>query len=344
MATVDYTFLANIFATVDTATTAYIGTTAAAVAADVGPIATKMFTLYLIFYGFAIYFNKTGELIMETAARLIKVGFIMHLAIAIGTYNTLISDTLIGMPDYLMGLVSGSTTTASKTVLDDILSDAINSGTAVWEQGSMLPPDANPGAYFLALIMWISALVCIGYGAFLIILSKVALAVLVGIGPMFIICLMFESTKKFFESWLGQALNYVLISMLTVAVIKLLFGMYANAAQATMTAATTSADFGLLSCVSMLILAVICFLILMQVQTIASSLAGGVSISTMGAINWALNATRNTGHAMRPTTMRNAYRGMRSDLRVTKQAGAKIATPAVWAYRKLRGGNSLAKA
>ena len=51
----DYTFLKNIFVTVDAAIGTYISSTASAVASAVGPVAKQMFLLYIIMYapGFA---------------------------------------------------------------------------------------------------------------------------------------------------------------------------------------------------------------------------------------------------------------------------------------------------
>jgi type IV secretion system protein VirB6 len=339
----DYTFLKNIFQTVDNAMSTYVASTSSSVAGAVGPVAHQMFLLYIIMYGFAMYRGMIKEPVIDAAFRAVKIALVMTLAIDLGTYSGLVSDNIQALPDYLASLVGdGGTTTDSKTTLDKILSDAINSGTVVWEQGSILPPGANPGAYMMAIIIWLSALVCVGYGAFLIILSKVMLGILLGFGPMFLICLMFESTKKFFEAWLGQALNYALVSALAIAVIKLLFGMYKNAAAATKAAAVTP-DFGILSFASMLILAVVCFLCLMQVQTVASSLAGGVSISTMGAISWAASKMRSVGDALRPSKMQKAYRGMQRDFHAMKAGGQAVASPALWAARKLRGGNSIKK-
>lgn len=339
----DYTFLASIFTTVDNATNTYIASTASSVAAAVAPVAKQMFLLYVIMYGFAMYRGMIKEPFLDAAFRLMKIALVMSLAIDIGQYSGLISNNIQGLPDYLTNLIGdGGNSIDSKTTLDKILSDAINSGTAVWQQGSVLPPGANPGAYMMAIIIWLSALICVGYAAFLIILTKVMLGVILGFGPIFIICLMFESTKKFFEAWLGQALNYALVSALTIAVIKLLFGMYKHAADATMAASTTP-DFGILSCASMLILAVVCFLCLMQVQTVASSLAGGVSISTMGAISWAAGKMRSVGGAMRPSNVQKAFRGIKRDIRAVRAGANMAASPVVWATRKLRPGNSIRK-
>jgi type IV secretion system protein VirB6 len=343
-----YTFLQNIFSTVDSATGTYISSTVSNVAAAVAPVAKQCFTLYVILWGFAMYRGLISEPIVDGAFRLMRVGIIMHFAISAGEYSGMIGNNLIALPDYLTNLIgNGGTASDSKLVLDTILSDTINVGNTLWESGSLLPPDANPGAYFMAMTVWASALICTGYAAFLIVLSKVALAVVVAMGPIFICCLMFEGTKKFFEAWLGQALNYALVSGLTVSVIKLLFGMYANVAAGTLTA-SDGAEFSFASVASLLILSVICFLILMQVQTIASALAGGVSISTMGAVNWgiaksssAARGANRTANSLRPSQMQKSYERMKAGAKADYRAAA---APVAWAHRKLSGGNSVAKA
>lgn len=339
----DYTFLQNIFLTVDTAIATYITSTTAGVAGAVAPVAKQMFVLYIMMWGFAIYRGMIKEPFVDAAFRLMKWALIGSLAVNVGLYSGIISNNIQALPDYLGGLVAnGGTTTDSKLTLDKILSDSIKSGTSVWEKGSLLPPGANPGAYMMAVIIWISALVCVGYAAFLIILCKVMLGVLLGVGPIFIICLLFEGTKKFFEAWVGQAINYALVSALAIAVIKLLFGMYEKAAAGALTA-SAAADFGILSIASMLILAVVCFLCLMQVQTVASALAGGVSISTMGAVNWATSKMKGTASAMRPSNVQKAYRGMKRDGHAMAAGGRALASPVLWAARKLRPGNSIGK-
>lgn len=340
----DYTFLQAIFSTVDAAVATYITSTTAAVAGAVAPVAKQLLTLYLFLWGFAMYRGMIREPFLDAAFRLMKIGLVMSLSINIAMYSGHISSNIQVLPDYLGALVgNGGTMTDSKDTLDKILSDAINTGSSVWEEGCLLPPGANPGAYSMAVIIWLSALICVGYAAFLIILSKVMLGVLLGIGPIFIICLMFEGTKKFFEAWIGQAFNYALISALAISVIKLLFGMYKNATGKAL-AGAGAADFGILSIAAMLLLAVICFLCLMQVQTVASSLAGGVSISTMGAINWAANKMKGMSGAMRPSNMQKSYRGMKRDARAIASGGRMAAAPVLWAARKLAPGNSLSKA
>ena len=118
------------------------------------------------------------------------------------------------------------------------------------------------------------------YGAFLYILSLVALAVLLAIGPIFIIALFFEASKPFFEKWIGMLFHYVFVVMLTAAVLGIILSVvngYITSANGSVGATTfTSKAFPIV------IISLVGALILMQVQTKASALSGGVALATMG--------------------------------------------------------------
>lgn len=345
----DYTILASIFNTANAATAHYISDTVADVCGAVSPMLHSLFLLYFMLWGFAMYRGLIQEPILDGGFRLMRVGLILHLAVNVGAYSGIISSNLANLPGYLTDLVgaggSGTAGGDSWTTLDSILSNAIDTGTAVWEQGSLLTMSIGP--YIMAVIIWGSSLICTGYAAFLMILSKVALAIIIGLGPIFIACLMFDGTKKYFEAWAGQAINYCLVSALAVATIKLLFGMYDHATAGAMALATTgdAAAFGFKSIASMLVLSVICFLVLLQVTSIASGLAGGVSVSSIGAVRWASSKAHSAAGAMRPSNIQRSIRSASRDLRAMKAGSQRISTPAKWAYRKVVGSeNTIRKA
>ena len=69
------------------------------------------------------------------------------------------------------------------------------------------------------------------YTIFLLTLSRIALSVLLALGPLFIALLFFETTKRFFESWIAQLANYALITILTVLVAALMMTLVSAAAE-----------------------------------------------------------------------------------------------------------------
>lgn len=138
-------------------------------------------------------------------------------------------------------------------------------------------------------------------GALFLVIAKVAIAILVALGPLFILALLWQPTARFFELWAGQVLNYSLTIVLFSVVFTLimqLFGGYM--AQADLDG-VQSVGYTLLG---MAIIAIVSVGILLQLPNIASGLAGGIGISywyelrTMGrAASGAARGARAAGRA-----------------------------------------------
>jgi type IV secretion system protein VirB6 len=116
---------------------------------------------------------------------------------------------------------------------------------------------------------------------FLIALSKIALTILLALGPLFICFRLFEGTRRLFDAWLMQLANYGFITVLTVLLGALLLSLLQS--YATQTSALGSAIFTV-DALDMLLVAVIVLLVLRQVMPIAAGLAGGGSLSSMGLV------------------------------------------------------------
>ena len=147
--------------------------------------------------------------------------------------------------------------------------------------------------FVLGTIILISATIVLFMAILLIDLSKIALAVLVALGPVFIMLLIFQSTRKFFESWLQQCINFGLINLLTIMVLALTGTMYVgviNTLNSTIAGTSTGGiplvtrgkEITLDMVIPILFVGLLISLLLKQVPAIASAIAGGVQISTLG--------------------------------------------------------------
>lgn len=284
-------FYTEIFAKADLSIDFFLSSTISDVAAAVTPIAQKMLLLYVILWGFAAYRGLINEYIMDGVFRILKVIVVMTFATNVALYSGTIADNIIELPDYLSSIVGGGNPTESaKNTLDRILDDGLETGSKYWDQGSLNPLTGEFAPIVLAIFTWLAVFLSTAYAAFLMILSKMALAVLVGIGPLFIIMLMFDSTKKFFEAWLAQVMNFAFVSFLTVAVVKLIFTMLASTAATTNLAASGADNLGIWTIATLILMSLIGLLVLMQVMGVASGLGGGMALSTMGAAGAAMGA------------------------------------------------------
>ena len=108
------------------------------------------------------------------------------------------------------------------------------------------------------------------YAVFLLTLSRIALSVLLAIGPLFIGLLFFESTKRFFEAWLAQLANYAFVSILTVLVAALMLHVVDVAAQQ---ALNTGGGIQIAHALRICMAAGLTFLVMRQVMPMAAALS-----------------------------------------------------------------------
>jgi type IV secretion system protein VirB6 len=260
----------------------YIGTHTAAVASALLPAAVALATIYVMIWGYLQISGQIEEPLISGAVRIFALIAIFGVALHLWLFNTLIVDTFYNAPDQLAAALVGSQTTVG--TIDEIWRSGATVADRLLANGGVFGKDF---VFYIAgfLVYLIMGLVCV-YTLFLIALSKVALSVLLALGPLFIIGLLFDSTKRFFESWVAQLANYGLITVLAVAVGALLLSIVKKFAAAT---AAVGDSIKVTDSVDMLLVAVIVFLVMRQVMPMAAGLASGIALSTYGMVSSSLS-------------------------------------------------------
>jgi type IV secretion system protein VirB6 len=109
--------------------------------------------------------------------------------------------------------------------------------------------------------------------------------VLLALGPLFIALLFFETTKRFFESWIAQLANYAFITILTVLMAALMLTLVSAAAEQ---AASVEGGIEIAHAVRVCMAAGLTFLVMRQVMPMAAGLASGLALSSFGVVSAAL--------------------------------------------------------
>jgi len=263
--------------------THYVGNNTALVSGAMGPAIFTLATLYVMIWGYLQLTGRIEEPFLTGLKRILTAGVVLGASLKMWLYNAVIVDTFYNAPTQLAGAIIGA-------------NDPVKTVDSIWEQGGAVADFLfNIGAqfavfgvgYFLAgIVVWLlMGLLCL-YTMFLIGLSHIALAVLLALGPFFIPMLFFESTKRLFDAWLAQLANYALITLLTILVAALLLQVVNSYAKQT---ASLGPDLKIVDAINMLLVSVLVFLFMRQVMPIASGLASGVALNTMGTMSRAAN-------------------------------------------------------
>jgi type IV secretion system protein VirB6 len=268
-------FFATFSSWLDAQLTGYIGNNTARLSAALEPAVVTLGTLYVMSWGYLQLTGKIEEPFMTGLRRIMLLVIVLGGALQLWLYNAVIVDTFYNAPAQLAAAVAGAASPVN--TLDVVWQAGGNVANQLWSRAGVINGDF--GFYIAGVLVWIiMGLVCC-YAMFLIALSKIALAVLLALGPLFITFRLFEGTRRLFDAWLMQLANYGFITVLTVLVGALLLTLIQS--YATQTAARGAA-LATVDALDMLLAAVIVLLVLRQIMPIAASLAGGGSLSTMG--------------------------------------------------------------
>lgn len=334
-------FYEDTFAKLNGALTTYVTDVAGNIITAITPVATTLLMIYVMLWGWSTMRGMISEPIMDGFTRIVRLSVIVALALNLGLYSGYISDFLWQSPDALAGYIASGHSDSANNIqfLDALMSKIYNLGDSYWQKGmaaGVVIPDI--GMIVIAILIWAAGIIATAYGAFLFCMAKMGLAIILAIGPIFVLLMMFEATKRFFDVWLGQALNFVFTVMLTAAGIKLIMTIIDAYLGAAATAGA-AADPSIPQAIPVIVLCIIAALVLVQVPSMASALGGGVALSTMGAVGWAYGKTKGTMAAMRPTNLKRSLNKAKSDVRIAKNAGAAVAGAPKAVYRKITGAN-----
>jgi type IV secretion system protein VirB6 len=270
----------------------YIGTNTALIASALEPAIVTLGTVYVMVWGYLQLTGRLDEPLTAGVRRLVTLAVVLGMALHLWLYNSLIVDTFYRGPAELAAVVVGSADPVA--TLDEIWSRGGAVADFLWNNGGVFSGDF--GYYVAGAVVWtLVGLLCV-YTMFLIALSSIALAVLLALGPLFLTFLFFDSTRRLFEAWLAQLANYALITVLTVLLAALLLQVVENYAEQT---AARGAAIVTVDALDMVLIAVLVFLLMRQVMPIAAGLAGGVALSSFGAVSrfvaWGLRKGAGAG-------------------------------------------------
>ncbi len=267
----------------------YIGNNTATLAAILEPAVVALATIYVMVWGYLQLTGRIEEPVTAGLRRIVVLAVVLGGALHLWLYNTVIVDTFYNAPAALAGAVVGTANPVA--TVDSIWESGGQVAGSLWTKGGVFNGDF--GFYLAGALVWLlMGLLCV-YTMFLIALSSIASAVLLALGPLFIVMLLFDGTRRYFEAWIAQLAAYALVTILTVLVGALLLQLVSS--YATQTANLGSA-IDTVDALNMVLVAMVVFLLMRQVMPIAAGLAGGVAPSTFGlvsrAIGWGLGRGR----------------------------------------------------
>ena len=264
----------------------YVSEQTTRVAAAIEPAIVVLTAVYVMAWGVCQATGQIEEPLLEGIKRIARVALVFGIGLNLWLYQELIVDTFFTAPNSLAAAMIGAPD--SVTIVDQVIFQGGDAAAALIQKGGLF--DGNFSYYIAGFIVYglvgIASIYCI----FLLSLSKVALSILLALGPLYFATLLFDGSRRYFQAWVAQLANFALIAVLVSLVVGLFMHLLTTV---TAQAAGQGTAIGIAEGVKVCFAAGLIFLILRQVMPIASGLASGVALSTHHAVSRSLQWISN---------------------------------------------------
>ena len=248
------------------------------VAIAIEPAALTLTTIYIMVWGYLHLSGRIEEPLLDGARRIVVIVVVLGVSLRLWVYNDVLVDTFFVAPSQLAAAILGAPRPLA--AIDQLWTDSQNVATSLSAEASLF------GGHFTFSLAALGVYIVVGftciYATFLTALSMIATAFLLALGPLFIVLLLFDATRRFFESWIAQLATYALVAVLVALVAALLLHVvqaYASDALAQGQGVTVSDAVRLCTAAGLILL------LLRQVLPIAAGLGSGIALSSFNLVS-----------------------------------------------------------
>jgi len=268
-------------------------------------VITLLFTLYVMMLGYQFISHHHHFQIAEVVKRIILMLSVYALVMNWQLYHLFFYKVFTSEPEHIAKVISaagghaGDISSSMDTITDHILTAA----RELWGQWGF----SISGAMFLlyGLGIFIIGMLLIVYTLLLFIYAKMMMAVMLALGPIFILFIMWDQTKGLFSAWLNMLISIALIPVITSTVLMLMLSVI-NVTLAQLNLPVEQMQ--LVGVAPFLVLCMTTILILSQVLQVSSGLGGGIVLSSLS------NAGR---------MLKSAWNGMSKAAGMVKNLGGR---------------------
>lgn len=283
------TFLSDVFTTVNNALNTFVTKFSTDIASEIAPIVMSGLILSFMIIGIMAIRGLLNAPFKEVAWKMFFVSAVVSVALTAGVYQQYVIDVFITMPDDLISSIvaksmGGNVQTGqgAATAIEQLYALGVyNAGLYTDQAGVSMTDGINFSPYIYALLVFAGTVLCCFMGTLWLFIAKIVLALMLAIGPIFIVALCWKPTEQYFYKWLSVILSTVITSVLVVAVFAIFSTFFKQNLEA-LEVTEDSANF--LNAGVFFFVGLLCMGVLMQIPNYVSQLTGGA----VGAVGTAM--------------------------------------------------------
>lgn len=169
------------------------------------PALTILLTLYIAFFAISLLTGRSRIGVAALTPRMMTLGLVLTFATSWIAYQSVVWNLAIGGPDQIASVLTGARGSATQIFADRIdivfaaIAEVAGGSPAEGAQGAGA---AAQGSFSPGNLMWLGALVLLLGTVGVLVTTRIALAVLLALGPVFVVFALFPGTRGLFAGWL----------------------------------------------------------------------------------------------------------------------------------------------
>ncbi|WP_239806500.1 type IV secretion system protein [Croceicoccus hydrothermalis] len=161
------------------------------------PALTILLTLFVALFAFGLLTGRSRIGIAALTPRMMTLGLVLTFATSWVAYQSVVWTLATGAPDQIASIITGSEGSATIAFADKIdIAFAVIGQIAGPEQQQDMSMFSPPG------LLWLGATLLLLGTVGILVTTRIALAVLVAVGPVFVVMALFPGTRGLFAGWL----------------------------------------------------------------------------------------------------------------------------------------------
>lgn len=260
-----------------------------------GPLKAAM-VIYVMWFGWQLMTGAVQSPMAEMAKRALRIGLLLMLVLNAGSeggYATFVKAPLLtDIPNFVSSaVVSAKFDDKNGMVFDDLVNQAAIAAARMRGSASAWSVGASVGAHIQSYILEGIAYLTAAVGFYYVMYAKLVLGLLLSIGPVFIAMALFDSTRRFFDGWLSQCANFIILQILIATVCAVLVAMMKTALGGTFGPDQPGAM------ASALVTCIVMMMVFHQLPHVSHALAHGGASLSLPAVPGLASARRAVGNA-----------------------------------------------
>ena len=166
-------------------------------------------TIYIAFFGISLMLGRSNLSVRALLPKMVTVGLVLTFATSFAAFSTIFYNVFVRTPDFLAGVLTASDGSATATFalkLDIVFLAIQEASTGIQDISAFSPPG----------MMWIGAMLLLIGTVGLLVTARIGLALLLAVGPIFVVLALFNGTRGLFVGWLKGLVMLALAPLFAV--------------------------------------------------------------------------------------------------------------------------------